>query len=124
VHTVIETPAFLASAADEGIGEEERTAMVAYIAAHPTAGDVMQGTGGARKLRFAGRSKGKSGGYRAITFHVAEDIPVFLLDVYAKDSQANLSKAQRNELRKLLTALPRVWRQNRAARVADLRTRR
>jgi hypothetical protein len=57
VHTVIETPAFLASAADEGISEEERTAMVAYIAAHPTAGEIIQGTGGARKLRFAGRGK-------------------------------------------------------------------
>jgi hypothetical protein len=123
VHTVIETPAFLASAADEGISEEERTAMVAYIAAHPTAGEIIKGTGGARKLRFAGRGKGKSGGYRVITFHADEDIPVFLLDVYAKDSQANLSKAQRNELRKLLTALPRVWRQHRAARRAELRGR-
>jgi hypothetical protein len=123
VYTVIETPAFLASAADEGISEEERTAMVAYVAAHPNAGDIIQGTGGARKLRFAGRSKGKSGGYRVITFHAADDIPVFLLDVYAKDSQANLSKAQRSELRKLLTALPRVWRQNRAARSAELRRR-
>ena len=123
MHTVIETPAFLASAADEGISEEERAAMVAYVAAHPTAGEVIQGTGGARKLRFAGRSKGKSGGYRVIMFHAAEDIPVFLLDVYAKDSQANLSKAQRNELRSVLTALPKVWRQNRAARVAQLRRR-
>jgi hypothetical protein len=123
VHAVIETPAFLASAADEGVSEEERSAIVAYVASHPTAGDIIRGTGGARKLRFAGRSKGKSGGYRVITFHAAEDIPVFLLDVYAKDSQANLSKAQRNELRKVLTALAKVWRQNRAARLAELRRR-
>jgi hypothetical protein len=124
VHAVIETPAFLASAADEGIGEEERTAIVAYVAARPTAGEVIQGTGGARKLRFAGRGKGKSGGYRVITFYAAGDIPVFLLDVYAKDSQANLSKAQRNELRKVLTVLPKAWRENAAARLAELRRRR
>ena len=42
--------------------------------------------------------KGKSGGYRIVTFYEDADMPVFLLDVYSKDSQANLSKAERNEL--------------------------
>lgn len=37
-------------------------------------------------------------------------MPVFLLDVYAKDSQANLSKAERNELRSILSELPDAWR--------------
>lgn len=72
----------------------------------------MPGTGGARKVRFAGRGKGKSGGFRVITFYAAEDIPVFLLDIYGKDTQANLSKAECNELRKILTDLPRVWRES------------
>src|SRR5580704_5772096 len=107
MHTVIETPAFLASAADERIGEDERAAIVSYMAANPDAGEIMPGTGGARKVRFAGRGKGKSGGYRV---YAADDIPVFLLDVYGKDTQASLSQAQRNELRKTLTALPRAWR--------------
>lgn len=110
MHTVIETPTFLASAKDEGLGDEERLAIVTFIASHPSAGDVMSGTGGARKVRFAGRSKGKSGGYRIVTFFAGDDIPVFLLDVYGKDTQANLPMAERNELRKLLTALPQAWR--------------
>ena len=122
MHTVIETPAFLASARDEGISDDERTAMVSFVSANPTAGEIMSGTGGARKLRFAGRSKGKSGGYRIITFYADTDMPVFLLDVYSKDSQANLSKAERNELRAILTDLPRVWREAAAAR--EERTRR
>jgi hypothetical protein len=63
-------------------------------------------------LRFAGRGKGKSGGYRIITFYADEDIPVFLLDIYSKDTQANLSKADRNELRDILTAVPQHWRQS------------
>jgi hypothetical protein len=69
--------------------------------------------------RFAslGRGKGKSGGYRVVTFYAAADMPVFLLDVYGKDTQANLSKAGRNELRKLLTALPKEWRAAVARRV-------
>ena len=116
MHTVIETPAFLASARDEGLGDDERLRIVTYLAHNPEAGDVMPGTGGARKVRFAGRGKGKSGGYRVVTFYGGEDIPLFLLDVYGKDTQANLSQAERNELRKLLTDLPKVWRATTAAR--------
>lgn len=81
----------------------------------------MPGTGGARKVRFAGRSKGKSGGYLVITFFAAEDIPVFLLDVYGKDTQANLSKAECSERRKILTELPKVWRENVGRKVKTLR---
>lgn len=118
MHTVIETPAFLASASDEGISDDERAAMVSYLSRNPAAGEIMPGTGGARKLRFAGRGKGKSGGYRIITFYADVDMPVFLLDVYSKDSQANLSKTERNELRAILADLPRVWREAAAARTA------
>ncbi len=110
MHTVIETPAFLASARDEGLGDDERFGIVTYLARHPKSGDVMPGTGGARKVRFAGRGKGKSGGYRVVTFYGGDDIPVFLLDVYGKDTQANLAQAERNELRRVLTDLPKVWR--------------
>jgi hypothetical protein len=123
MQTVIETPAFLASAADEGISDAERAGIVSFMAANPSAGDMIVGSGGARKVRFAGRGKGKSGGYRVITFFADKDIPVFLLDVYSKDSQANLSKAERNELRKILTELPRVWRENVKAKVEKLRRR-
>jgi hypothetical protein len=123
MQTVIETPAFLASAKDEKLTEVEREEIVSFIAKNPTAGDLMVGTGGARKVRFAGRGKGKSGGYRIITFYAAEDIPVFLLDIYSKDSQANLSKAERNELRQILTELPRVWRQSVKEKAAQLRKR-
>jgi hypothetical protein len=110
MHTVVETPAFLASAKEEGLSSEDRLRIVDYIARNPKAGELMPGTGGARKVRFAGRGKGKSGGYRIVTFYAGEDIPVFLLDVYGKSSRANLSKAERNELRKVLTALPQEWR--------------
>ena len=118
MHTVIETPAFRASARDEGISADERAAMISYVSRNPADGEIIPGTGGARKLRFAGRGKGKSGGYRIITFYADADMPVFLLDVYSKDSQANLPKAERNELRVILTDLPRAWREAAAARMA------
>ena len=116
MQTVIETPAYLASAPDVGLTDAERDEIVEYLARHPDAGELIPGTGGARKFRFAGRSKGKSGGYRIITFFAADDIPVFLLDIYGKASRANLSQYARNELRKMLTALPQAWRTKRAVR--------
>jgi hypothetical protein len=122
MQTVIETPAFLASVKDEGISDEERMTIVNIIASDPAAGAIMKGTGGARKVRIARRGGGKSGGYRVITFFADEEMPVFLLDVYSKDSQANLSPAERNELRSILTDLPRVWRENQR-RAGEMRKR-
>ena len=75
------------------------------IAVQPDAGDVIPGTGGVRKVRFAGKGRGKSGGYRAITFFTGPGLPVLLITVYAKGDRASLTKAERNELA-ALTAIP------------------
>ena len=77
MQTVVETAAFLSDARFLAMPDEERLAIVTSIAANPEAGDVIKGTGGARKVRFAGKGKGKSGGYRVITFFTGTDIPVF-----------------------------------------------
>ena len=67
MQTVVETPAFQKSAAQAGMSEKEITQLIDYLAANPDAGDEIKGTGGCRKVRVAGRGKGKSGGYRVIT---------------------------------------------------------
>lgn len=82
----------------------------------------MEGTGGARKLRVAGRGKGKSGGYRVITFYAADDVPIFLLDLYGKGEKANLTKAERNSLHAILSTLADEHRKSVARKVATLRT--
>jgi hypothetical protein len=109
MQTVVETPAFLSAADDAGMTEAERKAVVDLIAANPEAGEIMPGTGGCRKVRVAGRGKGKSGGYRLITYYVTTEVPVFLLTVFSKGERANLSKAERNALavlaKRLLTSL-------------------
>ena len=46
MHTVIETPAFLASARDERISDNDRAAIVSYVSKNPDAGEIMPGTGG------------------------------------------------------------------------------
>ncbi|WP_167599347.1 addiction module toxin RelE [Chlorobaculum sp. 24CR] len=97
MQVVIETPDYLASAKAAGLTDDERRAIVDYVAQNPDGGVEMRGTGGARKIRFAGRGKGKSGGYWVITFYAGIDIPVFLLSVFSKGEKANLSQAERIE---------------------------
>ena len=68
---------------------------VDIVSADPMAGDVIVGSSGLRKLRLAGRGKGKSGGYRLITYFVPkDDAPAFLLWVYSKGDMGNLSDTQ------------------------------
>lgn len=124
MQTVIETPAYLSSAKDEKMSDSDKQHIIDYLAENPDAGDLMSGTGGARKVRIAGNGGGKSGGYRVITFYAAHDIPVFLLDVYSKSDQENLSDAEKNELRKILTSLPREWRKMVRENARKLRKRR
>ena len=105
VHTAIETRAYLSAAEDAGMGDDERTAVVDLIAAKPDVGEIMPGCGGARKLRVARPGKGKSGGYRVITYFGGADIPVFLLTVFGKNEKANLTRSERNMLAGLTKTL-------------------
>ena len=105
MHAVCETHAFRRAAAQSGMGEDEIAALVSYIAGNPDAGDVIAGSGGCRKLRWPGRGKGKSGGYRTITFYSGALLPVYLLTVFGKGERANLSDSECNALRALTKAL-------------------
>jgi hypothetical protein len=103
--TVIETESYLRAAKDAKMAEEEMKAAVDFVATTPEAGDVMQGTGGVRKARLAGRGKGKSGGYRIVYYFGGGEIPVFLLTVFGKGEKDNLSQGERNALRALTAVL-------------------
>jgi hypothetical protein len=101
----VETPGYLADAKDAGLTDAEREKIVATVSRNPTAGDEIPGTGGARKIRFAGGGKGKSGGYRVVSFFTGADVPVFLLGVFAKGDRVNMTQAERNDLRRELAGL-------------------
>lgn len=105
MQAVIETEAYLRAAKAAGMTADEMTAAVDLVAADPEAGDVMQGTGGVRKARLAGRGKGKSGGYRIVWYFGGGDIPVFLLTVFGKGEKANLTQGERNALRHMVATL-------------------
>lgn len=105
VQAVIETRGYLRDAVAVGVSEDERDRIVDFIAANPRSGELIVGTGGARKVRFAGRGRGKSGGYRVITFFSGTDTPVFLLSLFSKGDRVDLSQAERNDMRRELAGL-------------------
>jgi hypothetical protein len=85
--------------------EHEREALVNYLAHNPLAGDLIPGTGGVRKLRWALKGRGKRGGARIIYFYHSENLPLFLLSGYAKNTRADLSQADRNDYKRLTKLL-------------------
>ena len=100
MQTVVETPMYL-RAAEAIYSEADREEIVRTIAASPEAGELMPSTGGYRKLRFARPRMGKRGGARVVYLHRDEDMPIFLITVYAKSEKGNLSKAEQNALAKM-----------------------
>ena len=84
---------------------EEREAFAVFVAANPCMGEIMPGTGGARKVRYRQPGTGKSGGYRVITYFAGDELPVFLLGVFTKGEKANLSQGEWNALRVVLAGL-------------------
>lgn len=102
--SVVETPQFLA-AIRKLMSDAEVAALIDFLAWNPTAGDVIVGTGGVRKLRWALAGRGKSGGARVIYFHHDVGMPLFVLTAYAKNERADLSQAERNEFKRFTELL-------------------
>lgn len=84
-----------------------------WLAGHPDAGKVIEGTGGARKVRFAGKGKGKRSGYRVITFFSGSDIPVFLLNIFAKNEKPDLTPRECRLLKSILAEIVKTYRSGR-----------
>lgn len=117
MHCVVETHVFRKAAADVDMSEDEVVRLKNFLAENPDAGDLIVGTGGARKVRFARPGKGKSGSYRIVTFYTAEDIPVFLMDVYAKGEKINLTAREKADLKKELETFAQEYRESMSERV-------
>lgn len=83
MHTIVELPEYK-KRVEKLLSEDENKQIISYLAEHPKAGVLMQGTGGVRKLRWAKEGGGKSGGVRVIYYYHNEDIPLFMLSLFGK----------------------------------------
>lgn len=88
-----------------GLTDDDLRRLQEQLLQNPKAGDVIQGTGGLRKIRFAFEHRGKSGSSRVAYVDFTVDKEIYLLAVYAKNEKENLSKAERNDIKKLIENL-------------------
>lgn len=103
--TVVETAAFAAAAKAVGMSDRDVSEAVTMIAADPTCGDVMEGTGGLRKVRFAIGGRGKSGGVRICYAFRNAAQPIYLVTVFAKNRKSNLDAGERRRVKKVVDGL-------------------
>jgi RelE toxin of RelE / RelB toxin-antitoxin system len=88
VLTIVETPLFSKLVFDY-LTDDEFAEFQFFLAENPEAGDVVPGSGGVRKIRWARRGMGKSGGTRIIYFNRLSNSEIWLLTIYAKAKQEN-----------------------------------
>lgn len=74
---------------------------------NPKSGAVMQGTGGLRKLRFAFPGRGKSGSCRVLYIDFVIDESIYFIFAYLKSEMDNLSREERNNIKKLIEQIER-----------------
>ena len=103
--TVIETEYYLGKAR-KILSEQQRDEVVTIVAQKPESGEMMQGTGGVYKFRYASQEgKGKSGGARIIHLPLVSRGKVYLLDMFEKNDKVNVTKAERNEMAQIVRVM-------------------
>jgi hypothetical protein len=100
---IVETKAFTARIVGL-FSDDEYRALQLELVERPSSGDVIPGTGGIRKLRWAASGRGKRGGARIIYYWHAASERIVMLFAYAKNESHDLTAAQRQALRKIIEA--------------------
>ncbi len=103
--TFIQTDEFIKNWERLGLTDDDLRRLELEIMKNPQAGPVIQGTGKLRKMRFAFENKGKSGSSRVCYVDFLIHETVYLITVYPKNEKDNLSKAERNEIKKFIDIL-------------------
>jgi len=111
LQVVVELPEFIKQAA-RCLSDSQRTEFIDYIAKHPEKGDIIQGTGGARKIRWASdNNKGKSSGVRVVYFFFNRENPILLFTLYPKNERDNLSQSEKNVLHGIIKQIVKQFRE-------------
>jgi|SRR6516165_3267902 len=119
----IEAPAFTRHV-DEYLDDESYGALQEQLLANPSSGDVMPGTGGFRKMRWADprRGKGRRGGLRIIYFYFESEQQIWLMTLYGKHEAADLAAKEKKALKAALDLELTARARKRAAHRGPRRT--
>lgn len=88
-----------------GLGDKELKTLQEELTVNPQKGAIIPGTGGLRKIRVAFEKRGKSGSARVCYVDFAVYERIYLITAYTKNEKDNLSKAERNDIKRLVTLL-------------------
>lgn len=124
MHTILLMPQFERACRRQAVTENELWEMKLQMSRDPQYGEIIRGTGGARKTRFGREDGGKRAGFRLVSFYGGDDVPLFFLDLYGKGEKISLSQAEKNELRGLLSQIADAYREQEKQCVAQLAERR
>lgn len=84
------------------LNDDEYCGLQNFLIEQPEAGDLIQGTGGLRKLRWASNNKGKRGGIRVIYYWQVFEDQIYLITLYAKNEISDLSVKEKRALKLML----------------------
>ncbi len=101
VITITELPPFSKKVA-KVLSQEEQEALRLHLIQYPDEGDVIPGTGGIRKLRWAASGRGKRGGARVIYFYHVVGTTIYLMACYTKNEQDDISPAVKKQLKAIV----------------------
>ena len=91
-----------------GLTDDDLRLLQEELLKNPKSGAVMQGTGGLRKLRFAFPGRGKSGSCRVLYIDFVIDESIYFIFAYLKSEMDNLSREERNNIKKLIEQIERA----------------
>ena len=112
--TFVQLRPYVADARRLGLTDDDQRELENMLLVRPNVGDVMAGTGGLRKMRYAplGRGGGKSGGIRVCYAHFPAFAHVYFVVAFGKNEQQNLTAAQKNSVRTLLSQIAEYLERN------------
>lgn len=109
LQAVVETREYIRQA-DTCMDEKSRTDFITYIAQNPCEGEIISGTGGARKIRWTSDSnQGKRGGSRVIYYYYDENMPIFLFTAYGKNQKENISTGDKAALKTIIKSIVKLY---------------
>jgi len=91
-----------------GLNDDDLEELEIYLCKNPDCGDILEGTGGVKKFRWALEGRGKSGGARVVYLDIVFAEHIYLLTAFSKNEKANLRKSERNQMKTIVTAIKKA----------------